>query len=168
MLRSQILYLICPPMIRSFDFFLLIDIPFSSAQHSHVSIALSRLPSPILAIFMSSAKIYGYSTFNFKIISVRSLVKMLKRRQEIAHPYPRPLPICWFPSFDSITRLLNISWTPWIVLSCNPSSLILSNRSLWLTTSYALAKSTNKIHTGSSLTSATYWSYRSYTFLRSL
>ena len=30
------------------------------------------------------------------------------------HPYPNPLPMCMYPSLDSITKLLNISYTPCI------------------------------------------------------
>ena len=129
------------------DFFLLMDISFYSTQLSQTSSAVSRLLIARPAILVSSANNYGCRLISFKIISVKSLVKILNSKHEMPHPCPSPLPICMFPISDWMTKLLNISYTPWIVFSWMFKRLIFSNKRLWLTTSYALAKSIKSIHT---------------------
>ena len=110
--NSHGLYFIRPSMKRILDFFLLIVISFLSPHLSPMSIALSRLLIPLLAILVSSAKSYGCRLTSYRISSVKSLVKMLNNRHDMPHPYPSPLPIFKFPSSEWITRLLNISCSP--------------------------------------------------------
>ena len=136
-------------MKRILDFFLLIAISFYSTHSSHTSKALSKFLIELPAMLVSSANNWGCSPTTFNIFPVKSFVKILNNRQEIPHPCPSPLPMCRFPNSDWMTRLLNISCTPRIVFSYIFSCLILANRRLWFTTSYAFAKSIKRIHTGS-------------------
>ena len=110
-LFSHMSYFIYPCMNSILDFFLFIDMSLSTAHFSHMFMVRSRLESPMLAILVSSANICGYRTIYTRSQSVRSLVKMLNSRHEMPHPCPSPLPMWILPSFDQITRLLNIIWT---------------------------------------------------------
>ena len=133
-------------IINIFDFFLLIFIRFFSAQSSQILIVFFNLLIFYPNTFVSSAKIYGDISPSFRNSSVRSLVNILKRRQEMLHPYPNPLPIGILSCFVGIVKLLNISLTPWMTSSFMSRSSIFLNRSYWFTISYALAKSINSIH----------------------
>ena len=112
MLLSHSVNFILLFIISIFDFFLLIFIRFFSAQSSQILIVFFNLLIVYPNTFVSSAKIYGDISPSFRNSSVRSLVNILKRRHEILHPYPSPLPIGMLSCFVGIVKLLNISLTP--------------------------------------------------------
>ena len=143
---SHLLYFRSSSINIILDLFLFSFMWLFSAHYSHTSMTSSKLGSPTPSMLVSSANIYGQESYISSSSSVRSFVKMLKSRHDIPHPYPSPLPIYRFPSFDSIVRLLNINFSPCMTYSDIPIFSIFSNRRLWLTMSYALAKSTNRVH----------------------
>ena len=112
MLFSHSVYFILLFIISILDFFLLIFIIFCSAHVSLIFIVFSSFSIFYPIMLVSSAKIYGDIYPSFKYSSVKSLVKMLNKRQDILHPCPSPLPIGMLSYFDGMVRLLNISFTP--------------------------------------------------------
>ena len=129
-----------------FDFFLFSFIWLLMAHCSHMFIITSRFSSVCPTMLVSSANICGYMSIYSSNRSVRSFVKILNSIHEMLHPYPSPLPIFTGPSGDSISRLLNINWTPCMTLLLIFILIIFSKSSWWFTMSYALAKSTKNIH----------------------
>ena len=99
-------------MSMIFDFFLFNFISFLLAHYSQMSIIVSKFSIVWPTMLVSSANIYGYMFGCSRIKSVRSFVNMLNNIHEMLHPCPNPLPILTDPYGDSISRLLNISYTP--------------------------------------------------------
>ena len=121
-----------------------------TAHVSHVVTMVSKFYNVCPTILVSSAKIYGYMLGICSILSVRSFVKILNSRHDMLHPWPNPLPIFTFYGLASTTRLLNISFTPYITSWLILIFSIFSNSFSWFTISYAFAKSIKKIHVFSS------------------